>query len=289
QQWIGTVGRHRFCGSCSDSTGNTLLARALIHQEVNTILPFADICHHLDNTNKDIIKLEFFHETRTHTHHTYTRNPYKPAIPVLFSICGTIRCFSQSHLGKSELKIARREQLTGAGLEAIGKTRFVTVVLSAMSIQRTLPAIKQVVSEGKFTFEFADYFQEPATPEGFEFDWKLRQLIQICSPIAKALVCLEANDTNPADAFIFWHAVIFDIERTLTNSKNRFPENVRHQILSILNHRHKQLFQSTGKMYNAAYLSCTVLNPSYYRSDLLRDHVVDPKKPLDEARLNQLK
>ncbi|THU97953.1 hypothetical protein K435DRAFT_661930 [Dendrothele bispora CBS 962.96] len=181
--WIEKIGTHRFSASCSDNTGSTLLARYLIHEKSPIILSIADCCHHLDNTNKDIVKLEYF----------------KDLISILR---GTIRTFSQSHVGKAELEQARKDHETGAGLEAIGKTRFVTVVLSAMSVQRTLPAIKQVVDNGKFEFDHSNYFPIIQTRESFNFEFMLRQFIQVCSPIAKALTCLEANDVNLADVFI---------------------------------------------------------------------------------------
>ncbi|THU89473.1 hypothetical protein K435DRAFT_677870 [Dendrothele bispora CBS 962.96] len=201
-KWIELIGQHRFCAVCSDSTGNTLLAQTLINEEVPTILPFADCCHHLDNTNKAIVELDYFDET-------------------IKTIRSTIRSFSQSHVGRAELQKARDELLTGAGLEAIGKTRFMTVVLSALLVQRNLPAIKQVVKNGKFEFESSDSFQPSMDRVVFEFEFRLRQLIDICLPIAKALTCLEANDANPADIFIYWHAVIFEIKRILDSTKRR--------------------------------------------------------------------
>jgi hypothetical protein len=58
-----------------------------------------------------------------------------------------------SHSGSAELKTARKELRTGPGLEAIGKTRFGTIILSAASVQRTIPAIKRVVQNGIFDLE----------------------------------------------------------------------------------------------------------------------------------------
>ena len=61
--------------------------------------------------------------------------------------------FHMSHSGSAELKTARKELRTGPGLEAIGLTRFGTVILSSASVQRTIPAIKQVVHNGIFDLE----------------------------------------------------------------------------------------------------------------------------------------
>lgn len=57
----------------------------------------------------------------------------------------TVTTFHSSHFGFAALKAARERHHTGRGLEAIGKTRFATIVLSAMSVQRSLIAIKDVI------------------------------------------------------------------------------------------------------------------------------------------------
>jgi hypothetical protein len=94
----------------------------------------ADIVHHISNTLKDIIKLKYFENT-------------------IKIVRGIIAKFHMSHLGMAELKEARKVLRTGPGLEAIGKTRFGTVILSARSVQRTTPAIKKVVENGNFDLE----------------------------------------------------------------------------------------------------------------------------------------
>jgi len=55
----------------------------------------------------------------------------------------------KSHAGVYELGEKRKELQIGRGIEGIGKTRFGTVMLSALSLVRCLPAIQAVVSEGK--------------------------------------------------------------------------------------------------------------------------------------------
>ena len=83
---------------------------------------------------KDIVKLAYF------------QRPIK-------IIHGFITKFHMSHPGSIELKTARKKLRTGPGLEAIGKTRFGTIILSAASVQRTIPAIKRVVLNGIFDLE----------------------------------------------------------------------------------------------------------------------------------------
>lgn len=130
------IGRDKFCAVICDSTGNTRASRRLTVLEVPTALNVADIVHHISNTLKDIVKLEFF----------------AGAIKI---IRGVITKFhsNSSHLGNAELNAARKELHTGPGLEAIGKTRFGTLILSARSVQRTAPALKRVVHNDKFNLE----------------------------------------------------------------------------------------------------------------------------------------
>ena len=70
-------------------------------------------------------------------------------------IRGVITKFHTSHLGSAELKTTRKELCTGPGLEAVGKTQFGTLILSSASVQRMIPAIKQVVHNGIFDFEMS--------------------------------------------------------------------------------------------------------------------------------------
>lgn len=133
---IDAIGHAKFCAIVCDSTGNTHASWRLTVIEVLTALNVADIVHHISNTLKDIVKLELFADT-------------------IKIICSVITKFhlNSSHLGNAELKVACKELHTGPGLEAIGKTRFGTLILSAQSVQQTIPVLKQVVHNNKFDLE----------------------------------------------------------------------------------------------------------------------------------------
>ena len=130
-QIIDSIGRSRIAAVVSDSTGNTRLHRELLVKEVPTMLNLPDIIHFISNTIKDIVTLPFFK-------------------PTILTIRGVLTKFHKSHLGKSELCAARKHFSIGRGLEKIGKTRFGTIIFTASSVQRNLPAIKRVVEHGKF-------------------------------------------------------------------------------------------------------------------------------------------
>ncbi|EEB97358.1 hypothetical protein MPER_03338, partial [Moniliophthora perniciosa FA553] len=270
KKWIEDIGSFRFCAACSDSTGNTLSARSLLEKEYPFIISLADICHHLDNTAKDIVQIDYFSN----------------AVRI---VRGTIKTFTRSNLGRSSLASAREKLQTGPGLEKVGNTGFVTITLSSISVQRTLPAIKQVVVDGNFQFDFSNYFEDPQTDEGHAFQNELRHLILATISLAMALACLEGNDANPADVFIFWHAAIFTIEKALNNTKNRFPTHAKESILSILNHRHAQLFTEGGRLYSMVYVTAAYLNPAYLDSDLFVDGERNPLEPTPADIIEHLK
>jgi hypothetical protein len=119
------------CAAVSDSTGNTRLFRQLLANEIPTMFNLPDIVHFISNTIKDIVKLEYF----------------KLTISIMR---GVITKFHKSHLGTAELSFAHVECHIGRGLDAIGKTRFGTIILAAWALQYNLPAIKRVVERGNF-------------------------------------------------------------------------------------------------------------------------------------------
>lgn len=54
------VGQLHFSGIASDSAGNTKLAWQLVCAVVPTIIPVADVCHHLNLLCKDLSQLSMF-------------------------------------------------------------------------------------------------------------------------------------------------------------------------------------------------------------------------------------
>jgi hypothetical protein len=139
RQIIDLVGCSRMCAIVSDSTGNTRLHRELLVNKIPTMFNLPDIVHFIsNNTLKDIIKLEFF----------------KVTITVMRSV---ITKFHKSHLGMAELSFAHVECHIGRGLDAIGTTRFGTIILAAWALQYNIPAIKKVVERGNFDLGVSHY------------------------------------------------------------------------------------------------------------------------------------
>ncbi|KAF9254484.1 hypothetical protein L218DRAFT_886135, partial [Marasmius fiardii PR-910] len=56
------IGHVCFSAAIADSTGNTHSSKHDLAKIIPTLLPLADICHHLSNTSKDIVNIKYFAE-----------------------------------------------------------------------------------------------------------------------------------------------------------------------------------------------------------------------------------
>ncbi|KAF7760558.1 hypothetical protein Agabi119p4_11234 [Agaricus bisporus var. burnettii] len=246
---IEAIGPARFSCMVSDSTGNTLLGRTKVARAVPTIIPVADCVHHLSNTVGDIVKLSFFRQTLT-------------------IIRAVITKIHKSHLGTAEFKAARSiiPGAPGRGLEAVGKTRFGTVIYSARSLQRNLPVLKEIIKRGKFNMgTYAQYFDPKTNRTTVEFEFALAQIVRIGTPAIQALTCLESNTATAADVYVFFHAFVALTLETLEDKGMAFAVEEKNEIRSILEWRYNQLF-GTGNLASDIYVSAAYLIPVHISS-----------------------
>ncbi|PBL04598.1 hypothetical protein ARMGADRAFT_1096973 [Armillaria gallica] len=131
------------------------------------------------------------------------------------------------------------------------------------------PAIQKVIEQGKADFsKFSEYFGAPSKSNGIQsikalsFQSNLGQLISVRKPGTKALACLESNDANAGDTYLFWHAMIED--------DNYFPEDVCDELLDIIHHRHNNLLVEGGTYYSPLFLAAAYLNPANLCSDIFK-------------------
>lgn len=128
------IGLHRFAAVTSDSTGNTKLARRLLCISVPTLLDCPDPIHHTNLMIKDICKLPYFKT-------------------VIETLSKTIAHFSHSNDSTQKLDALRKQRKIGRGLEKVGKTRFATVTWSALSLQRCMGCIRELVEDGSINLK----------------------------------------------------------------------------------------------------------------------------------------
>lgn len=128
------VGEGRFSAATSDSTGNTKLCRRLLCAAFPTLLNLPDPVHHTNLPVKNICALKFFEQ-------------------VISDMRRTLTFFSHSDQAVNLLLEIRLEMDISRGLESIGSTRFATITISAVSISRCLPALRDGCSSGRLVIE----------------------------------------------------------------------------------------------------------------------------------------
>src|SRR5436190_5155818 len=86
----------------------------------------------------------------------------------------------------------------------------------------------------------------------------LVKLLEVIGPIAKAIKCLESTHSTPADVYLFWLAVMAQLEEVFCENKVPLPADVKAKIRAVLNRRFD------GMINNAptdVYLSAFFLDP----------------------------
>ncbi|KIM38034.1 hypothetical protein M413DRAFT_76363 [Hebeloma cylindrosporum] len=244
---IDENGKERIGSVSSDNTGNTRVAREIICSQLPHVLNLPDPAHHLNNTWKDIASLPYFTLT-------------------IKTIRRTIKYFKNSNASKDLLRELREELKLGPGLESIGKTRFSSLVWSSVSVLRCLRAIRQLATSERIDIPKYQHVFIENTQATLQFEIHITQFIATGEGIARAIECLEANSTNPADVYLYWLAVVAKMKQTLETAC--LPDEVCGQIRGIMVSRWREFF-----VYGPTnvHLSAFYLNPNYVRSSILKN------------------
>ncbi|TFY64064.1 hypothetical protein EVG20_g6072 [Dentipellis fragilis] len=180
------VGRDRIAATCSDSTSITKGARRELCKEVTTILDLCDACHHIHNTIGNISKLPEF----------------KPMITMLKAIVAYFgRSVHARAMLRKQLDAESGDEKIGA-LQKIGKTRFGTFWMAAVSLSQSLSKIRDLVIKGDIKFKkssIQDMFVNRGSPEYQEFEHALLHYIAIVEPFICSLWSLESSTANATD------------------------------------------------------------------------------------------
>ncbi|TFY51406.1 hypothetical protein EVJ58_g10585 [Rhodofomes roseus] len=249
-QIIRRIGEGRFSAVSSDSTGNTKMCRRLLSATIPTILDLPDPVHHTNLPIKNICALEFFED-------------------VIANLRRTLTFFAHSDQAVNVLLEVRIEMDIGRGLESIGTTRFGTVTISAVSMRRCLPALREVCTTGRVVVEEVNYLFVRNTPATLTFETQLNQFIDVTLPFVKALTCLESTHSTIADVFIFWCAIGASLKKVLSNPASGIPTSVRGEIRAIFNTRWRELFEE-GTTADV-HLSAVYLDPDWRDAAVFRD------------------
>ncbi|KAG1846510.1 hypothetical protein C8R48DRAFT_677837 [Suillus tomentosus] len=137
----------------------------------------------------------------------------------------------------------------GCGLEKISKTRFTNIHWSAASLQRGLPAMRAID---------LNHFFEENTADSLMFQVDLAKLIAVMGPYAKAIQCLESAQTTCADVYLYWLAIVAQMEQLIQGNIIRLHKETKTAIHTITNAQSKQMINNTP---NDPYITAFFLNP----------------------------
>ena len=102
-------------------------------------------------------------------------------------------------------------------------------------------------------------FNEDET--SFEFQRDLKRLGAVLMPFARAIQCLEAKDTNPADVYTYWLAIVAHLHDLIKKDSNKckYTKEFKERIRQIANYRFSELIES--KHASNIYLTAFILDP----------------------------
>lgn len=95
---------------------------------------------------------------------------------------------------------------------------------------------------------------------GMRFQMELTRLIKVLTPFAKSIACLESSQSNPADVYLFWLAIMSTLKRLFDDDTNGFEESDASQIRAIANKRFRELLEEGP---DDCYVSAFYLDPSW--------------------------
>ncbi|KAG9077835.1 hypothetical protein FS749_010224, partial [Ceratobasidium sp. UAMH 11750] len=257
---IDEIGYLLFSGISCDNTGNTTLARELIHATYPTIIILADPCHQLHNSVKDICKLIYFVEC--------------------ISRCSAVmRFFSKSTIAATHFNTIRLQMGITLGFEKPGKHRFGGWFYGSKSMRRCLPAVEKFVKSGVIDIK-KDHplFFIKNISECAKFATQLYQLEKLTEPFAKAIKCLESGHSNPSDVMVFYLAIMATIRQLLDNNDSdlSLPSHVLESVQASAGARYRSMVLASGQ---EVYLATFFLHPDYLNSDILRHRNLNPLNP----------
>ena len=85
------------------------------------------------------------------------------------------------------------------------------------------------------------------------------QYLAVTKPFARAIKCLEASESTPADVFHFWLAIMARLDTLFTKNKVGLSPQTVEEIRAIANQRFNELINDGPE---DLYLSTFYLDPS---------------------------
>lgn len=90
---------------------------------------------------------------------------------------------------------------------------------------------------------------------------ELKRLIKVLQPFAKTIACLESSQSNPADVYLFWLAILASLKHLFEDNSVGFSLSEAGQIRAIANARFRELLQEGP---DDCYISAFYLDPGTF-------------------------
>lgn len=97
--------------------------------------------------------------------------------------------------------------------------------------------------------------------ELLQFELKLRKLLEVIGPFAKAIKCLESTHSTAADVYLFWLAIVAQLDHLFRENKVLLPDHVKEDVRAITNRRFNGMLNKTS---SDIYLTAFFLDPRVY-------------------------
>ncbi|KAF8227084.1 hypothetical protein L208DRAFT_333319 [Tricholoma matsutake] len=235
-------------------TGNTNKGHRLFVEHLPQVLNLADACHNLHNACKDMCNLPEFQ-------------------PIISQLRELLAFMSLSSYTLDWFDVAHKELHIQRGLQSVGETRFGSIYWSLDSIVQGTPAFTKIVRNADLGIDnpmLHGLFDDDE--DVFTFQRDLKWLGTILMPFAHAIQCLEAKDTNPADVYTYWLAIVAHLQDLMTKDdtlkeKSKYSIKLKEKIRAIANYWFSQLIEN--ERASNVYLTAFVLDPENRAAPIL--------------------
>ncbi|KAI9452027.1 hypothetical protein F5148DRAFT_1277633 [Russula earlei] len=159
------------------------------------------------------------------------------------------------------------------GLHSVGETRFGTIYWSLNSVVQGIPVFTKIICNPGLGIDNAMLHTLFDNNEDvFAFQRDLKWLGAVLMPFACAIQCLEAKDTNPANMYAYWLAIVAHLQDLLTKDdslkeKLKYAIELKEKIHAIANSWFVQLIEN--EQASNIYLTAFVLDPENQAAPIL--------------------
>ncbi|KAG1825476.1 uncharacterized protein BJ212DRAFT_1294907 [Suillus subaureus] len=259
----------QFSGSSSDDMGNTKNSHRDLLAKRPYILNLQDACHLLSLCSKQICQLPELKEMISYG------SRFNSSMMLLYSqisdhLRKVLSFMDKSGYAMEHFNYQHNMLKIGHGLEKISKTQFANIHWSAASLQCGLPAMQAIISDSNLGIDIKglNHFFKENTTDSLMFQVDLAKLIAVTGPYTKAIQCLELAQTTCADVYLYWLAIVTQMEQLIQGNTIRLCKETKTAIHAITNAQFKQMINDAP---NDPYITAFFSNPEYRAAQIYKN------------------